>query len=290
MIERIGSKGELRAAVASARREGKRVGFVPTMGALHEGHLSLVRAACARTDVVIASVFVNPTQFGPGEDFEAYPRPLEQDLAALAAEGVEIAFTPTVTAMYAADAQVTVDPGALGEPWEGALRPGHFRGVATIVTKLLSIVRPDLAFFGEKDYQQLKIIERLVLDLDLGVGIVACPTVRESGGLALSSRNAYLSPEERAVAIAVPEALEAAAAGLAWGERDVAELEAAMRAAFETRTAGSAVSATLDYAAVVDPETLEPLDVVTGNMRALVAAHVGGTHLIDNCALVPPVA
>ncbi len=288
MIERVGSKDELRAVVGSARKEGMRVGFVPTMGALHEGHLSLVRAACARTDIVVASIFVNPLQFGPEEDFEAYPRPLDADLAALAAEGVEIAFTPSAAAMYAPDAQVAVEPGPLASRWEGAMRPGHFVGVATIVAKLLSIVRPDLAFFGEKDYQQLKILERLVIDLDLGVGIVACPTVRESDGLALSSRTVYLSPAERAVAGAVPEALEAAAAALAWGERRGEALEAAMRDAFEQRAAGTGVAAALDYAAVVDPQTLEPLETVGTEARALIAARVGRTHLIDNCPLRLP--
>lgn len=290
MIERISNKAELRAAVAAARKEGKRVGFVPTMGALHEGHLSLVRAACARTDLVVASIFVNPTQFSPGEDFEAYPRPIEADLSALSAEGVEVAFTPTPATMYAPDTQVTVDPGPLAARWEGALRAGHFAGVATVVAKLFSIVRPDLAFFGEKDYQQLKIIERLVLDLDLGVGIVACPTVRERDGLALSSRNAYLSAQERQTAIAVPEALEAAARAVAWGELDVPAIEAAMRDAFQVRVAASDVAVSLDYAAVIDPATLEPLERVAGTARAIVAAHVGTTHLIDNCPLAPPTA
>jgi len=178
VIERIASKAEMRSAVAEARREGKSVALVPTMGALHEGHLSLVRAACARADIVVASVFVNPTQFGPSEDFSAYPRRVEEDLSLLGAEGVELAFVPSVKAMYGDDSQVSVDPGPLAEHWEGAVRPGHFVGVATVVTKLLNIVRPDLAFFGEKDYQQLKIVERLAADLDIGAGIVACPIVR----------------------------------------------------------------------------------------------------------------
>lgn len=156
MIERIASKAEVRSAVAEARREGKSIGLVPTMGALHDGHLSLVRAACARTDVVVVSVFVNPTQFAPGEDFERYPRRLDEDLALLHAEGAGYAFIPSVEAMYGAEPQVTVDPGPLAQRWEGEVRPGHFTGVATVVTKLLNIVRPDLAFFGEKDYRQLR--------------------------------------------------------------------------------------------------------------------------------------
>ncbi len=286
MIERISSKAEIRAAVASARKEGKRIGFVPTMGALHEGHISLVRAACARTDVVIASIFVNPTQFGPTEDFDAYPRPLDADLSLLAAEGVELVFLPTRAVMYGSDQQVTVDPGPLASRWEGEMRPDHFSGVATVVTKLLSIVRPDLAFFGEKDFQQLKIVERLVHDLDLGVGIIGCPTVREADGLALSSRNAYLSAAEREVARGVPAALQAAVQAVAWGEQDVSVLETAMRQAFEAQTDGQA---TLDYAVVVDPGSLEPVSRVENTARALIAARVGMTHLIDNCALALPV-
>jgi pantoate--beta-alanine ligase len=254
------------------------------MGALHDGHLSLVRAACARTDVVVASVFVNPTQFGPGEDFERYPRRIEEDLAMLSAEGAEIAFVPSVETMYGRDPQARVVPGALADRWEGAVRPGHFEGVATIVTKLLNAVTPDLAFFGEKDYQQLRIVERVVADLDIGTGVVGCPIVREPDGLALSSRNVYLSSEQRGHARAVPEALEAALAALAWGERDAGRLEAAMRAAVVER-AGDAIA--IDYAVVVDPETLEPLARVAGPARALIAVRVGTTRLIDNCALVP---
>jgi len=287
LIERISSKAEVRWAVAEARRENKRVGFVPTMGALHEGHLSLVRAACARTDVVVVSVFVNPTQFGPGEDFEAYPRSVESDIEMLGAEGIELVFTPSPEEMYDAGHQVDVEPGPLARRWEGTVRPGHFGGVATVVTKLLGIVRPDLAFFGDKDYQQLKIIQRLVLDLDLGVGVVACPTIREPDGLAMSSRNAYLTPEQRSAALGIPEALEASAKALAWGERDTAELELAMRQAAEQR-GGGAIS--LDYAAVVDPDTLEPLARVEREARAIIAGRLGATRLIDNCALIPPPA
>ncbi len=285
MIERLTSKAEIRSAVAEARREGKRVGFVPTMGALHEGHLTLVRAACARTDVVVASVFINPTQFGPGEDFDAYPRRVDADARLLGSEGVELVFTPSVEEMYGSGTQVSVDPGPLAARWEGEVRPGHFTGMATVVAKLLNIVRPDLAFFGEKDYQQLQIVHRLAADLDMGVGIVPVPIVREPDGLALSSRNAYLSAEQREIAKCVPESLEAAAAALAWGERDARALEAAMRDAIAAH-AGDVV--TIDYAAVVDPSTLEPLDVVTRDARALVAVRVGTTRLIDNCALVVP--
>ena len=168
MIERIASKHEVHSAVAEARREGRRIGFVPTMGALHDGHLSLVRAACGRTDFVVVSVFVNPTQFAPGEDFEAYPRRIDADLEVLEAEGVEVAFVPTDLEMYGREPQVSVDPGPVARRWEGEVRSGHFAGVATIVAKLLNTVRPDLVFFGEKDYQQLQVVRRVVAELELG--------------------------------------------------------------------------------------------------------------------------
>lgn len=286
-MERVSSKSELRSAVAEARADGKTIGFVPTMGALHEGHLSLVRTACERTDLVVVSIFVNPTQFAPGEDFERYPRQIEADMELLGAEGVELVFTPSPDAMYAREAQVTVDPGPLARRWEGAIRPGHFAGVATVVSKLLNIVRPDIAFFGEKDYQQLKVVQRMALDLDLGAGIVGVPIVRDPDGLALSSRNAYLSAGERAAALALPAALEAAAESLAAGERDGEVLAGAMRSAAASR-AGDALE--LDYAAVVDAETLEPLARVESAARAIIAGRVGATRLIDNRALVAPQA
>lgn len=283
MIERIGSKREVRSAVAEARREGLTVGFVPTMGALHEGHLSLVRAACARTDFVVVSVFVNPMQFGPGEDFARYPRDLEGDIQMLAAEDVELVFTPTTATMYGADSQASIDPGPVASRWEGELRPGHFGGVATVVAKLLNIVEADLAFFGEKDYQQLKVIQRLVRDLDFRTTPVGCPIVRDPDGLALSSRNRYLGPAERSAALSIPGALEAASQALAWGTTDARELETVMR----DTVAEAGGSVELDYASVVDPETLEPLERVTAPARALIAARVGATRLIDNCQLTP---
>ena len=284
MIERIASKSEMRAAVNEARREGKTVGLVPTMGALHAGHLSLVHTACERCDVVAVSIFVNPTQFGLGEDFERYPRPIDADVEQLAAEGVELVFTPGAEEMYAAGPQVTVDPGPLAACWEGEVRPGHFAGVATVVTKLFSIVRPDLAFFGEKDFQQLAIVRRLALDLDLGVGVIGCPIVRDAGGLALSSRNAFLSAIEREHARALSRALKAAAETLARGEVGGEALAVAMREAVASRASGAVA---LDYAAVVDPNTLEPMSVVDRPARALIAGRVGVTRLIDNCRLVP---
>jgi pantoate--beta-alanine ligase len=282
-LERVASKAEARRAAADARAESKTTALVPTMGALHEGHLSLVRAACSRADYVAVSVFVNPTQFAPGEDYESYPRDLEADLQLLAAEGVDLVFTPSAGVMYEPDASVTVDPGPLAERWEGEVRPGHFAGVATVVTKLLSIFRPDLAFFGEKDYQQLQVVRRLVTDLDLGAAVVACPIVRDRDGLALSSRNVRLSADERVAALRIPAALEAAAEALAWGEVEARALEREMLARFM-----GVQDLFLDYAVVADPETLEPLDTVDGPARVLIAARVGDVHLIDNCALVPP--
>jgi pantoate--beta-alanine ligase len=313
VIERVASKEEVHQAVAEARREGKTIGFVPTMGALHEGHLELMRSACKRTAFVVVSVFVNPTQFGPGEDFAAYPRDLDRDFELMSAEGVDLVFTPSVEEMYgisaavgltAADARggapeaslempdgsegkveeaesgVTVDPGSLARRWEGQTRPHHFRGVATVVAKLLNIVGPDLAFFGEKDYQQLVIVKRMVRDLDVPTSVVGCPIVRESDGLALSSRNAYLSPSERSRALALSRALDAAAEALAWGETSGEVLSSIMRDVIDAE-----VGVVLDYAAVVDPETLEPLENVTGDARAIVAARVGRTRLIDNVVL-----
>lgn len=280
-MELLGSKDEVRQAVSAARREGKRIALVPTMGALHEGHLSLVRAACTRADYVIVSIFVNPTQFAPGEDFEAYPRDLDGDSAVLRAEGADIVFTPTASVMYAADAQVTVDPGPLAGVLEGVTRPTHFRGVCTVVAKLFSIVQPDLAFFGEKDYQQLAVVKRMARDLDLPVRVVGCPTVREPDGLAMSSRNAYLSAEERVAAPVLYRALRTAETLALDGEKDAGLLADAMRECIAADPLAS-----LDYALVADAVTLEPLDAL-GEMpaRALVAARIGGTRLIDNIAL-----
>ncbi len=285
MIERIASKSEVRSAVAEARREGKTVGLVPTMGALHEGHLSLVQAACKRTDVVVVSIFVNPTQFAPGEDFERYPRDIAADLELLSAEGVELVFAPSVEEMYGDGVETKVDPGPLTERWEGAIRPGHFDGVATVVAKLFNVVRPDLAFFGEKDYQQLRVVTRMAEDLDLGVGIVACPIVRDSTGLALSSRNAYLTAEQRLAALALPQALEAAATRVVAGDLDPCALEAAMTEVV-ARAGGDIVD--LEYAALVDAITLEPAISFDTPVRAIIAARLGATRLIDNCALIPP--
>ncbi len=282
MIERTVTKAGARAAVEAARCSGMTVGFVPTMGALHDGHLSLVRAAAEECDYVVASIFVNPTQFAPGEDFERYPRRIECDTELLAADGVDLVWTPTVDEMYGADADTTVHPGRLAERWEGAVRPGHFDGVATVVAKLLGVVAPDVAFFGEKDYQQLTIVRRLVRDLDIAVEIRGCPIVRDADGLALSSRNSYLSADERAAGLALPIALDAAKAAVAAGERDSARIEAVMCAAAAAHAGDSLL---LDYAAVVEPTTLEPLACIETAARAIIAGRLGATRLIDNCEL-----
>lgn len=282
MIRKLSAIAEMRAASAAAHSRGETVGFVPTMGALHEGHLALVREAVHSCDLAVVSVFVNPTQFGPGEDFERYPRQVERDIELLAPKGVEIVFTPSAEEIYPEGPRVTVDPGALAARWEGEIRPGHFSGVATVVAKLFGIVRPDVAYFGEKDYQQLAIVRRMSRDLELGVEVMGCPTVRDVDGLALSSRNAYLSPEERQSALALPQALEAARMAFAAGERDGAALEAAMRDTVASRAPGAIA---LEYASVVDAETLEPLSRVDVAARAMLAGRVGSTRLIDNCPL-----
>jgi pantoate--beta-alanine ligase len=280
-VERVVSAEEVRQAVAEARREGKRIALVPTMGALHDGHLSLVRAASERADFVAVSVFVNPTQFGPGEDFESYPRDLGRDLELLAAEEVDLAFTPTVEVMYAADEQITVDPGPLGGVLEGAVRPTHFRGVCTVVTKLFSIVGPDLAFFGDKDFQQLAVVRRMARDLQFPVKIVGCPIVREPDGLAMSSRNAYLSSEERRAATVLYRALRSAETLALARETDVPTIVEVMRG-----TVAEEPLAELDYAVVIDPVTFQPIDrLESAPARALLAARVGSTRLIDNLVL-----
>jgi len=278
-LEQLDSKEEARQAVAQARRDRKTVALVPTMGALHEGHLSLTRGARKRADIVAVSVFVNPTQFGAAEDVAAYPRDLERDLELLDAEGVDIVFTPTAETMYAADASTTVDPGPLGTVLEGAARPGHFGGVATIVAKLFAMFMPDLALFGEKDYQQLLVIRRLARDLDFPVMIVGSPTVRELDGLAMSSRNAYLSPEQRAVAPVLYRALSEAVRKAEHGQASVAVLEAAMAEALACEP-----SVEPSYAVVRDAVTLDPLERLEEGRpaRALVAAQVGTARLIDN--------
>jgi pantoate--beta-alanine ligase len=251
------------------------------MGALHEGHLSLVRRAREENDRVAVSVFVNPLQFGPGEDFETYPRRLEEDLAALAVERVDAAYLPSTTEMYRPGATTRVEVRDLDEVLEGVHRPGHFSGVATVVLKLFNAVRPDRAYFGQKDAQQAAVVRRLARDLDTGVEVRVCPTVRELDGLALSSRNAYLSPDERRAAAALSEALREANRAWLAGERDPVRLSGAMRA-----TLAAEPLAAPDYAEVVDPQTFR--EPGPGSMLAVLAVRIGRTRLIDNHLLGQP--
>ena len=267
----------LRAGLASAPGP---VGLVPTMGALHDGHLSLVAAARVECATVVASIFVNPLQFGPSEDLARYPRDLDGDLAKLDAGGVDVVFTPDAATFTPANRLTTVQVAGLTDRLEGASRPGHFDGVATIVTKLFNVVAPQRAYFGEKDFQQLAVVRRMTRDLDVPVQIVGCPIVREPDGLAMSSRNVYLSALQRNQALALSRCLHAVSAGF---DGDV---DAARERLTSTLSAASGVR--LDYAEIVDPETLAPLEgVVTGPAQALVAAFVGETRLIDNIRLEP---
>jgi pantoate--beta-alanine ligase len=279
----MAKRGELRRAAEEARVEGRQVGFVPTMGSLHEGHASLLRRAREESGFVVMSIFVNPLQFGPTEDLAAYPRDPEGDRGSAEEEGVDLVFQPDAAEMYpAGEPEVTVDPGSLGDRLEGASRPGHFGGVCTVVAKLFGLVGPCRAYFGEKDAQQLAIIRRMTEDLELPVEVVACPTVREPDGLALSSRNVHLSGEERAAATCLYEALARAAWLAEGGERDTNVLRAEM-----AKRIGAEPLASLDYVAVVDDATFEEISVVEGPSRALVAARVGETRLIDNVLLSP---
>jgi pantoate--beta-alanine ligase len=273
---------EIRAASRAVRRAGQRLGFVPTMGALHEGHLSLVRAARARSDVVAASIFVNPTQFGPNEDLAKYPRSFERDCEMLEREGVEFVFAPLVEEMYPAGAATWVMVEELSGKLDGRSRPGHFRGVTTVVSKLFHIVEPEKAYFGQKDAAQVAIIRRMVRDLNLPVEIVVCPIVREADGLAMSSRNAYLSPQERKSALVLHRSLEGVQQLVEAGERDAARLLAAGREEFVLES-----SVRLDYFEVVDPQTLDPIADVSRGALVAVAAYVGATRLIDNAVFGP---
>ena len=281
-MEQLFTQEEVHKALHPVRLDDKTVALVPTMGALHDGHLSLIRAAQARADYVVVSVFVNPIQFGPTEDFDAYPRDLPADLDVLDAEGVDAVYTPSVDTMYRPGSTTTVEPGPLGDVLEGLTRPGHFRGVCTVVAKVFTTVRPDLAFFGEKDFQQLAILRRMADDLDMPVRLVGCPIVRESDGLALSSRNVYLSEGERRAATVLSRALATAAAAVRVGERDAR----ALCAMLETTIAEEPLAA-LDYAAIVDAHTLGELAEVDREARALLAVRIGSTRLIDNAPLVP---
>jgi pantoate--beta-alanine ligase len=270
----------MREIVLSARAELATVGFVPTMGALHEGHLSLVRAAKKENDVCVVSLFVNPLQFGPGEDFERYPRQFEQDKDLLERNGVDTIFKASDAEMYPQGFATTVMQDRLPELLEGRSRPGHFRGVMTVCAKLFNIVRPDRAYFGSKDYQQTVIIRRMVQDLGFGIDVKVMPTIRDADGLALSSRNVYLSPEERQLALAIPRALEQARRMFQAGERSRDVLMAAMRQCLQT-----AGPLAIEYIELVHPDSLEAKDPITADTVALIAAKVGKTRLIDNARL-----
>ena len=270
----------MRAESRAVQRAGKRLGFVPTMGALHEGHLSLVRAARASCDVVAASIFVNPTQFGPNEDLAKYPRSWDRDRELLEREGVELLFAPSVEEMYPAGAVTWVTVEGLSDKLDGRSRPGHFRGVTTVVAKLFHVVEPDTAFFGQKDAAQVAIIRRMVRDLNLSVEIVVCPIVREPDGLAMSSRNTYLDPGQRKRALVLHHSLMRIQKLAEAGEREAAKLVAAGREEFAQDT-----SVRLDYLELVHPDTLDPVKDISGGALAAVAAFMGNTRLIDNLLL-----
>jgi pantoate--beta-alanine ligase len=262
------------------RGAGQRLGLVPTMGALHEGHLSLVRAAKEQCDAVAVSIFVNPLQFGPKEDFAKYPRTLERDSDLLEKEGVDCLFAPTAEEMYPAETVTYVTVKGLSEKLCGRSRPGHFRGVTTVVSKLFHIVEPDVAFFGQKDAAQAAIIRRMVRDLNFSIEIVIGPIVREPDGLAMSSRNAYLDPQQRKAALVLYRALMRVRKLFEQGERDAAKLMATGKQEFTNEPV-----VRIDYLEIVDPDTLEPVKIISGRSLVAIAAFVGPTRLIDNIVL-----
>ena len=259
------------------RRKGVQIGLVPTMGALHDGHRALIRAARLRCDALAVSIFVNPTQFSPHEDLTKYPRPISRDRAQCKQEGADVCFEPSVKAMYPEGFQTTVNLPALAHRWEGEVRPHHFSGVATVVSKLFGMVRPQIALFGQKDFQQSVLVHQLVKDLNLGVKIIVRPTVREHDGLAMSSRNVYLSPEDRMRAVTLYRSLRAGAEAIQNGVSNGKSVQAAMRQVIKAEPA-----MTIDYLAVCDPHTLEPLSAVTSRVVLLGAARLGPVRLIDN--------
>ncbi len=276
-MEIVHTIAEVRQHVAQARQAGKTIGFVPTMGALHVGHGALVEAASKGSDYVVVSIFVNPLQFGPSEDLERYPRNLEADAQFCAERGAHLIFAPSNKEMYPREMATSVTVDALTNTLCGVSRPGHFRGVATVVTKLFNIVQPDFAYFGQKDAQQLAVIRRMVADLNIPVQVESVPTVREADGLALSSRNAYLSPAERRAAVVLYQALQAAMARLAAGERNADALRDFLR-----DTISREPLARIDYAEVVDAESLQPVSSVERDVLLAVAVFFGKTRLIDN--------
>ncbi len=271
---------ELQRRVHAARQVGRVVGLVPTMGALHEGHLSLIDASTAECGLTVVTIFVNPTQFGPNEDFAAYPRDLQHDLSLLAGRGEVLVFAPDTATVYGARHATSIEVVGPALPLEGEFRPGHFRGVATVVLKLFLLVRPDRAYFGRKDYQQTLVVRRMTDDLHLPIHIEVCPTVREPDGLAMSSRNVYLSPEERQRALAISQSLLMAKHLIAGGTLDAATVTARMRERL------TAADLKIDYVALADPDTLEGVATLDRPTVALIAARVGQTRLIDNERIV----
>jgi pantoate--beta-alanine ligase len=277
MIQIAKTIAEIRKFVAQARGARKTIGFVPTMGALHVGHASLIEAAAKRCDYVVVSIFVNPTQFGPGEDFEKYPRPFEKDAQLCERHGAHAIFSPSPNEMYPRKNLTWVTVEKLTEPLCGQSRPGHFRGVTTVCTKLFNIVGADLAFFGQKDAQQATVIRRMVADLNLPLEIVVCPTVREPDGLAMSSRNQYLSPQERSQAPVIYRSLQRCAELIETGERDATKISAEM-----TGVLNQVPALRPEYVSIVDADSLEPCDPVRGRVLVAIAARLGSTRLIDN--------
>jgi pantoate--beta-alanine ligase len=278
----ITSIADMKAFSRQVRTAGKSLALVPTMGALHDGHLSLVRQARSQCDVVILSIFANPTQFGPGDDFERYPRTLDQDMELARPFKVEGVFAPSVAEMYPEGFETFIEPGEIALPLEGTSRPGHFRGVATVILKLFSIVRPDVAYFGQKDFQQALIVRRLVKDLNLDVRLVICPLVRDPDGLAKSTRNAYLSAEDRVAALALSRGLQRAQELVHTGETDASKIVENIR-----KVIAAEPRVKLDYAVIVEPSRLLPVERVAAGSLALVAARVGETRLIDNLIFGP---
>lgn len=274
----VRTKDDLRKEVRDARKQGKSIGFVPTMGALHEGHLSLVRTAKAQTDFVVVSIFVNPTQFGPNEDFHRYPRPLEADVNLCTQANADLVFNPSVEEMYPDGFSTTVEVTGVSDGLCGAHRPGHFRGVTTVVMKLFHQVMPDKAFFGQKDAQQCAVLQKMVLDMDMNLQMVICPTIREKDGLAMSSRNRYLSNTERSVAPGIYAALMAfREEAVKHPGQSVKPLKNLLLARLE-----KIPGAVMDYAEVVDALTMKPVDNLRGSLVVAVALRLGSTRLIDN--------
>ncbi|MGN6154784.1 MAG: pantoate--beta-alanine ligase [Sphingomicrobium sp.] len=277
-MQTIRDIGQLGSALVALRAGGHRIALVPTMGALHAGHLALIEEAKSQADRVVATIFVNPLQFGEGEDLDRYPRREKEDARALDQAGCDLLWMPTPEQMYPAGFSTKIVVSGLGRRWEGEARPGHFDGVTTVVAKLFTTVRPEVAVFGEKDFQQLAIVRRMAIDLNLGVQIVGVPTVREESGLALSSRNAYLSDEDKAQATALPRTLRRAADAIRSGTPVDEAIEQATRAL-------SDAGFSIDYVALVDEATLEPVNEAMEGARLIAAATIAGTRLIDNLAL-----